>query len=201
MAATFTRLVETTVDANGNLIDSKFAPPRITVSYERKVNLGNYESESCFLSMQVDPSTDEDGNSDSETAIREAFLLLKASAFEQLGIKFTVDEALVLQQVQQNLAAGGLTGSVVSSAPAPAYTPTAPSQPRSDGAAPKNKKAMWEELESNPTMWYDNREGKLNPKSPDFKRKVTGEGLWMSYNGQSAVPAGISVPDSGFANG
>lgn len=194
MTATFTRLVETTVDADGNLIDSKFASPRITVSYERKVNLGNYESESCFLSMQVDPSRDEDGNSDSESAIRDAFLLLKASAFEQLGIKFTVDEDLVLHEMQDAMARGGLT---VSSTPAP----TAPSQPRSDGAAPKNKKAMWEELEANPTMWYDNREGKLNPKSPDFKRKVTGEGLWMSYNGQSAVPAGISVPDSGFANG
>lgn len=192
MTGTFTRLTETTVDANGNLIGSTFAPPRITVSYERKVNLGNYESESCFLSMQVEATTDEDGNADSESAIREAFLLLKASAFEQLGIKFTVNEDLVLHEMQDAMARGGLT---VSSAP------TAPTQSSNNGAAPKNKKAMWEELESNPTMWYDNREGKLNPKSPDFKRKVTGEGLWMAYNGQSAVPAGISVPDSGFANG
>jgi len=194
MAATFTRLVETTVDANGNLIDSKFAPPRITVSYERKVNLGNYESESCFLSMQVDPTTDADGNSDSESAIRDAFLLLKASAFEQLGVKFTIDEDLVVQQLQDNLAKAGVSSTV--EVPRPVY-----SAPAAASSAPKNKNALWEELASNPSMWFNNREGKQNPKSPDFKRKNTGEGLWMTYNGSSSVPNGITIPDSGFANG
>lgn len=201
MTATFTRLVESTVDANGNLIDSKFAQPRITVSYERKVNLGNYESETCFLSMQVDPNTDEDGNADAESAIRDAFLLLKASAFEQLGVKFTVDEDLVLQELQGNLTRAGITTSSTPTAPVSYGPPAPPAQSYNNGAAPKNKAAMWAELESNPSMWFNNREGKQNPKSPDFKRKNTGEGLWMSYNGQSAVPSGITIPDSGFANG
>lgn len=188
-----------TVDDNGNMIDAKYESPRLTVSYERKVNLGNYESASVFVSMQVDA-----GDHDDHTIsnIRDAFVMVRSSAYEQLGIKFTIDENMI---VQERLERTFGPVEVVSGDEAKAYNkpaaPTPPSKPRSDTVAPKSKKALWEELAANPSQWFDNREGKRNAKAPDFKRKNTGEGLWLTYNGQSAVPAGIDIPDSGFANG
>ncbi|XXG58190.1 hypothetical protein AAC387_Pa04g0565 [Persea americana] len=35
--------------------------------------------------------------------------------------------------------------------------------------------ASWKDLLENPNNWWDNRSTKFNPKSPDFKHKVTGE--------------------------
>ncbi|XP_058113681.1 protein OSB2, chloroplastic-like isoform X2 [Magnolia sinica] len=40
--------------------------------------------------------------------------------------------------------------------------------------------ASWKDLVENPKNWWDNRSCKLNPKAPDFKHKVTGEGLWIN---------------------
>ncbi|GER43478.1 organellar single-stranded DNA binding protein 3 [Striga asiatica] len=37
----------------------------------------------------------------------------------------------------------------------------------------------WKSLVENPNKWWDNRLGKKNPRSPDFKHKETGEGLWL----------------------
>jgi hypothetical protein len=185
-----------TVDDSGNLIDAKYETPRLTVSYERKVNLGNYESASVFVSMQVDAGDD---NDETLQAIKDAFVMVRASAYEQMGIKFSVDEAGIVQERLERTF--GPVEVVSGDEAKPFNKPQPPSKPRSDTVAPKSKKALWEELANNPSQWFDNREGKRNPKSPDFKRKNTGEGLWLTYNGQSAVPAGIDIPDSGFANG
>ncbi|RDX75033.1 Protein OSB3, chloroplastic/mitochondrial, partial [Mucuna pruriens] len=50
----------------------------------------------------------------------------------------------------------------------------------------KSKKAKdckggesWNDLVQNPAKWWDNRLDKRNEKSPDFKHKETGEGLWL----------------------
>ncbi len=191
------RQIGYTVDDSGNLIDAKYESPRITVSYTRKVNLGNYESAECFVSMQVDAGQD---NDETLQAIKDAYVMVRASAYEQLGIKFSVDEAGIVQErIERTF---GPVEVVTGDEAKPIYGPPAPpSKPRSDTVAPKSKKALWQELADNPSQWFDNRQGKRNPKAPDFKRKNTGEGLWMTYNGQSAVPDGITVPDSGFANG
>lgn len=188
-----------TVDDSGNLIDAKYEAPRLTVSYERKVNLGNYESASVFVSMQVDAGED---NDETLQSIKDAFVMVRASAYEQLGIQFSVDEASIVQERLERTfgPVEVVTGDETKAYNKPA-APTPPSKPRSDTVAPKSKKALWQELQDNPSQWFDNREGKRNPKAPDFKRKNTGEGLWMTYNGSSAVPDGITVPDSGFANG
>lgn len=75
-----------------------------------------------------------------------------------------------------------------------------PAPKRSTTEAPKDKPALWAELASNPEKWFDNREDKRSEKAPDFKRKGTGEGLWLEFKGSSAVPEGITIPDTGFAN-
>ncbi|KAL6503123.1 hypothetical protein OROHE_023752 [Orobanche hederae] len=46
----------------------------------------------------------------------------------------------------------------------------------------------WKDLVENPCKWWDNRLGKKNPKSPDFKHKETGEGLWLSDSPDWALP-------------
>lgn len=177
------RLVETTVDSKGETVSSTWAAPRITVSFERKVNLGNYESASVFVSMQVDSPIESD--EDRIAAINNAFLLVRSSAYEQLGIQFSIDDAMIVQEKVERVFG-----------PVTVVDNNAPQQsaPRSDTVAPKTKRALWEELEASPDKWYDNRDNKTNPKSPDFKRKATGEGLWIEYQGQSSVPKGITLP-------
>jgi hypothetical protein len=189
------RKVAEVIDAEGGVVSTTFAAPRITVSYSRKVNLGNYESADVYVAVQTDVAIDADDDA-KVAAVKSAFLLARASACEQLGIKFTVDDATVVQEKLERV-----FGPVEVVSQTPNYTeqvaamPQAPSAPRTDTAAPKSKKALWAELESNPSNWYDNRANKKNPKGPDFKRKATGEGLWLEYNGSSAVPAGVTVPD------
>ncbi|KAJ6753823.1 PROTEIN OSB2 CHLOROPLASTIC [Salix purpurea] len=43
----------------------------------------------------------------------------------------------------------------------------------------KKEEGFWKDLVENPNKWWDNRFNKKNPKSPDFKHKETGEGLWL----------------------
>lgn len=187
------RKVAEITDGDGEVVSTTYAAPRITVSFSRKVNLGNYESAEAYVAVQSDVAIDA-SDEDKIAAVKSAFLLARASAYEQLGIKFNVDEATVVQERLERV-----FGPVEVVEEYPNYTdvvvPEPPTAPRSDTAAPKSKKALWQELESNPERWYDNRVGKKNPKGPDFKRKATGEGLWLEYQGKSAVPAGVTVPE------
>lgn len=40
--------------------------------------------------------------------------------------------------------------------------------------------ADWADFFQDPTRYWDNRHGKKNPNSPDFKHKDTGKGLWIA---------------------
>ena len=108
-------------------------------------------------------------------------------------LPIAVDEASVVQERLERTF--GPVEIVTGDEAKPYNAPKPVAAPRSD-AAPKNKRALWEELESNPERWFDNRETKKHPQGPDFKRKQTGEGLWLTYKGQSSVPAGITIPDA-----
>ena len=50
--------------------------------------------------------------------------------------------------------------------------------------------AQWTALFSNPRAFWDNREGKRNPRAPDFKHKETGEALWITSKTTPAWVAG-----------
>ncbi|KAF5193359.1 Osb3 protein [Thalictrum thalictroides] len=43
-----------------------------------------------------------------------------------------------------------------------------------------SKDDPWKSLVEKPDKWWDNRSKKMNPKSPDFKHKETGEALWLN---------------------
>ncbi|KAL1205009.1 Protein OSB4 [Cardamine amara subsp. amara] len=53
----------------------------------------------------------------------------------------------------------------------------------------------WKDLVENMNLWWDNRLDKRTPKSPDFKHKETGVGLWLS-NSPSWVSAKLPPPKS-----
>lgn len=66
-------------------------------------------------------------------------------------------------------------------------------------AASGDMAALWEEYRNSPGSFWDNREGKRNPRAPDFKHKQTGKGLWME-----SAPAWFDpsqVPARGSAGG
>ncbi|GAB2291444.1 hypothetical protein Dimus_025699 [Dionaea muscipula] len=44
----------------------------------------------------------------------------------------------------------------------------------------KKGNESWKDLLDNPNKWWDNRSAKMSAKSPDFKHKDTGEGLWLN---------------------
>lgn len=58
------------------------------------------------------------------------------------------------------------------------------------------ERLKWECLVEYPEEYWDNRIGKLNPKSPDFKHKTTGEALWLSDVPESVayLVRGIPLP-------
>ncbi|KAI3863562.1 hypothetical protein MKW92_011887 [Papaver armeniacum] len=57
----------------------------------------------------------------------------------------------------------------------------------SQGNTKKCSEDSWKNLIDDPTSWWDNRAKKLNPKAPDFRNKVTREGIWLS-----SAPAWVS---------
>lgn len=96
-------------------------------------------------------------------ATREAFTFAKMAVFEQLGITFEVVDGVLMEQFVGR-AFPGATEVVPTSRPAGnvAALGAPPAQAPADGekACPTCAGAMW-----------DNRVGKKNPKSPDFKCK------------------------------
>lgn len=42
-----------------------------------------------------------------------------------------------------------------------------------------NIESLWRAFFASPLEWWDHRKNKLNPRSPDFTQKETGEGLWI----------------------
>lgn len=40
--------------------------------------------------------------------------------------------------------------------------------------------SLWKTFLANPSEWWDNRDTKKSPRSPDFKHKTTGEALWIN---------------------
>lgn len=42
-----------------------------------------------------------------------------------------------------------------------------------------NIESLWRAFFASPLEWWDHRKNKLNPRSPDFEHKDTGQGLWI----------------------
>jgi hypothetical protein len=150
-----------------------------TVSYARKVSDGNYGTVECSVFMQADiaPGADADAI---DVALKAAAFTAKAHVLEQLGLAVRVDELGVIRELERVLDAKVVETKTSGAAPKPAARK----------AQADDKEAMWAELHNeyqssgtstgNTKSYWDNREGKRNPKAPDFKHKQTGEGLWLN---------------------
>lgn len=196
MTDTEPRKVSQTVDADGNVTEVVYAPPKITVSYSRKVNLGNYESEDYYCAVSADvglTSTDED----KIAAIRGGFLIARSSIAEQRGVEFSVTDQVMRDVVERTF---GQVEEVTE--PAPKATAAEPRKSNGGGKRIKDKAVLWAELVDHPEKWWDNRADKPGPSNPDFKRVGTGEGLWLTDKdtGDSVVPDAITLPSQGFKN-
>jgi hypothetical protein len=69
-------------------------PGKLSVSFERKVDLGNYQNctASAFLTLPVDP------NLDLPSQFGDAFSQVKAAIFDELGIEVLMDSAGVIRE-------------------------------------------------------------------------------------------------------
>ncbi|KAJ4838267.1 hypothetical protein Tsubulata_022907 [Turnera subulata] len=63
----------------------------------------------------------------------------------------------------------------------------------------KDKLRLWQVFFSDPHDWWDNRKGKKNPRSPDFKHKHTDEALWLSADDPPWVKRQLQLLDSRMA--
>ncbi|KAF5174961.1 Osb1 protein [Thalictrum thalictroides] len=59
-----------------------------------------------------------------------------------------------------------------------------------------DKLYLWQVFFVSPHEWWDNRKQKKNPRSPDFKHKDTGEGLWLSPTDPPWVRRQLQLHDS-----
>lgn len=190
------RVVTQVIDAEGGVVQTTLAAPRITVSYSRKIaeahGLPQYENAEAYAAVQADVALD---GSDRSSAIAEAFGVAKSAVLKQLGLESSVnDENVVIEKL---VAATG--GAVVSSKPK-----GRPAAKRSTGdAGPKKSQAdLWADLSANPGSWFDNRNDKRSAAAPDFKRAGTGEGLWLTAQDGSdnAETYGVTLADIGYKN-
>lgn len=184
------------------------------VTFERTISARQYEPAKASLMLQIPTDTSGwrnlDGTLNRERIIADAkdvFFVAKSVVFEQLGIEYRITPELVVQDIlEKSLAAVEIspaeaaivaeTANVVAAAPPAPVTPQRRA-PSGDGPSLVGK-AAWLDLAANPGKWFDNRadkeSGRAKPTSPDFKRKGTGEVLWLvGRDGKSQIPAGVDL--------
>jgi hypothetical protein len=106
---------------------------------------------------------------------------------------FEVHESIfdhVMDMIERKQLAFG-TVTVKAQFPGATEVPSGNGAPRLPGQVPAGAGSgkadqAWKAYFADPGSYYDNRTDKRNPNSPDFKHKVTGEGLWL--NGKYPAP-------------
>ena len=184
--------------------------PKVTIAFERSVQVRDYESAKASIYLTV-PTSPEDLIGDQAEVltrladkIKPTFAVAKATVFEQLGIPAQVDptDLVVKELLERALGAVEVTPAqeqvAIEAAGQSAVSANPPVQTSRGGGtpAPTTKQGLWEEVANEPKKWFDNRTSKKSAAGPDFKRKYTGETLWLDYKGQSNVPEGLTIPDA-----
>ena len=122
-----------------------------------------------------------------EDKIKATAAFLKTIVFEQLGLPSTLGEDGVVREIDGEGTVEGTAPKAASSPSAAApKKPSAPVKKQAGKLAAKalspaaaEKAALWQQWVDDPSQWWDNRDNKTNPRSPDFKHKTTGKGLWI----------------------
>lgn len=161
-----------------------------TVSFSRKLSDNNYGGSEGFMAIQFDIANGDTGEQIIANA-RSAFTQAKAIVFEQLGVDHTLDDSGVVVEMARR----AFQGSVVEPAPkqAPAAAPSTggstdepPFPASTSDAAQKRANKEWAVARhgTHPNEFFDNTgkkaSGEFNSKSPDFKHKTSGIGVWFT---------------------
>jgi hypothetical protein len=147
---------------------SEVSNTTITVQFSRKMGRENYGNEEVgiFAQIPVDPGVDLQVV---EKDIKQQYAFLKTLVYEQLGVDSVADDNGIVRDVPQ----------------APVAKPQA-----KGGSRKVDKTTLWQQLVegigtvgTRDSAFFDNRpkkaSGDYSPKSPDFKHKESGEGLWL----------------------
>lgn len=175
------------------LTETVLEAPRVTIRFERKVQVRDYESATASITIDAPTHPGDDINAMVEAA-EAAFFAGKGVIFNQLGITFDVTpDGKAMELLEQKLGAVEVTREAEAQAIAQASRPSV----TSDAPAPNSKDGLWLELAEYPKRWFDNRASKAERggNGPDFKRKKSGEGLWLEYRGRTNVPEGVQIPE------
>ncbi len=181
--------------------------PKAFVTFERAVQVRPFETAKTSVMIQVPlEGVDISDQAALGAALKETCFVAKSTVFEQLGIEFTITPDLVVQEIlERALSATEITPAEASRIAETANTvqSAAPRSAPSAGAKLTGR-AAWEHLAANPSGWFDNRQDKANgkgsAKGPDFKKKGSGEGLWLTgRDGSSQVPEGVDLSALGIA--
>lgn len=167
-----------------------------TISYEHKVNLGNYESATLGIYVQFDYAPDATAEQFANAA-RDATNRAKSVVWEGLGLEgYWEGEGVnaVLKLVQHEFpgAVVEVTETAATPAVSAADVPASPPHAKADvdAASDAMKKAMRKENSEwakkryavAPREFFDNRakkaSGDYGPNSPDFTHKDTRVGFW-----------------------
>lgn len=154
-------------ESNGLITEEVHTTPTLTISHSRKVSDNNYGSNDYFVAMQLDVPMDADAQQKKQ-AINDGFNLIR----QMINIQHSADTAPATPNEARIAADFG--GEVIKEQPKAKTYNKVPS----GGEARKDASALWQELVDNPRNWFANA-NKPTPKYPDFKRKGTGEGLWL----------------------
>jgi len=161
--------------ADGKIVSETLGQQNLTLSFAKKVGKPNYGNEEFFLSAQiaVDDLSDLDAV---EAALRPVAAFVKSFVYGQLDVEFAMDEKTgVIVEV------GGAIEAAPKAAPKAAQPRPVASKPqaRKNG----NKDDLGQELLDNPKAFFSNVEkkaaGEYSAKSPDYKHKDSGQGLWL----------------------
>ena len=162
---------------------------KLIISYSRTVQVRQFEPSVVSATMEADLPV----NSSLEQAIavyENEMMLVKAAVLSQQNLPFELSEnERMIQEVFGATTPVSQTAAAPS-AVAPAAFPAPTVQPQEAGGFAPPPQAVpvgairrtktpspaddpyWDMLVANPSSFWDNREGKLNPASPDFKLKV-----------------------------
>lgn len=172
---------------------------KVTIGFERNLQVRDYESAKASVYIQV-PTAPGDTVTTITENMKTTFAAAKSTVFEQLGIPFEADPT---DLIVKDLLEKHLGGVEVSPAQQQVAVQSSGNQPSTTtkqfggkgSAAPTSKAGLWQEVCSDPKKWFDNRDNKKSERGPDFKRKYSGETLWLEYKGESNVPEGLVLPE------
>ena len=186
---------------------------KLTVTFKRKVNIEalggpKYESAELFIALD-DYVPLNAAPEDVVSVLRDMASTVKATVLDEMNLEWEATESGIVVERLRNAFPGAVVAAASTAAPvaqvASAPTPTAVSsvsaEPpyagqkldfRTDKAKLAEQKA-WavEDVKANGLgKYWDNRESKPNPRSPDFRHKDFGVSLWVD----DLTKAGITLP-------